>query len=459
MEFVPGPVEILTDWSSSESDHGHDEDPVPSFDSIPTSKRFPLNVHGTYTNWGPREAFRELIQNWYGQLQPPFFPVHFVHLTSITNDFHRRDAIIESNNLAPKDFCVKRESTGEANGEATPPTGDTEIVYKAFRRGSDSSADCLGFVRYKGRNGSGTIEISNLRAALQTKHLCLGRTSKDHREDQAGAHGEGLKLAALTLMRSDQNHHIFARSTSFSLSFNFDSDGCLYVDAHRIKLGSARRPKKATFPTPAVNADNDVQFIIGERRQGRNELGEKVKRSTVQQKDFKSWTKVALFLTEVEGGDASIVSTPHGDLLTSADLHGNLYLKGLLLSESSQSQSASITGCPLGFGYNFASGKTNRERQSLANAEKESKAICKILSEASRIRPDLAGKVCDLLNSSEPRYAESEAYVPFWPRSIALLFKQHLLGGEFASRWVYSSDEMVQVQHPFMISCSFADAL
>lgn len=65
-------VNDRSDWGSSDDNDGQyeefdeDDDPVPSFADIPNKKRFNLSVHGTYTNWGPREAFRELVQNWYG---------------------------------------------------------------------------------------------------------------------------------------------------------------------------------------------------------------------------------------------------------------------------------------------------------------------------------------------------------------------------------------------------------
>ncbi|POS73773.1 hypothetical protein DHEL01_v207826 [Diaporthe helianthi] len=341
-----------SDSSSSDGDNSRVEDRFPSFDSIPTNKRFPLNVEGTYTKWGPQEAFRELIQNW-------------------------RDAIIESNRLAPQNLCVRREAKGEENGEATPPTGDTEIVYRAFRKDANNtiSPECLGFVRYKGRDGHGTIEITNLRASLHTKHLRLGNTSKENRDDLAGTHGEGLKLAALTLMRSDQNHRLFWRTTGFNLSFNFDEDGCLLAERFQILDKGRAIPR---------------------------------------------------------GGDISIAPTPHGDLLTSEDLKGNLYLKGLLLSESIAVKSASISGHPIGFGYNFAYGKTNRERESLTCPNDESRAICLILSNALKIRTDLAGR-----NSYLVRKIEGMGRQPF-------RLTDKLWGILFHHGLVYSCDKGAQ---------------
>lgn len=359
---------------------------------------------------------------------------------------YRRDAIIESNKLNPKDFRVKREAKGEAEGEATPPTGNTEIVYKAIRHDADNIEECLGFIRYKGRDGAGTIELSNLGATLHPEHLDFGGTSKEGRKDLAGAHGEGLKLAAMVLMHSRQNHHVMCHTGGCTLTFNFTDKARLVARLRRNKVQSkVRQPKNTAFPTPAVRANGDVQFVIGEGRQGRDQHGIAAKRRPVQQKDFKSWTKAALFLTKAEGEHDNIISTVHGDLLTSEDLRGTLYLKDLLLRESTTNQSASITGHRLGFGYNFALGYTNRERQSLADAREECASICRILSKALRAKPDLTAKVCDLLNSSDPRYAEAECDAKLWPRDIAVLFKQYLLAGVATGRWLYCGYEMKKV--------------
>lgn len=57
-------IENRSDRSSSDSDDGCDNDHATTFDSIPNSKAVFFPVRGTYTRWGPREAFRELVQNW-----------------------------------------------------------------------------------------------------------------------------------------------------------------------------------------------------------------------------------------------------------------------------------------------------------------------------------------------------------------------------------------------------------
>lgn len=362
------------------------------------------------------------------------------------------DAVIKTNKVLRKDLCVTREATGEENGEATPPTGYTEIVYKVYRR---NDPKCLAYIRYKGHNGYGSVEITNLGASLEPEHLFPGGTNKknidnqaeEHLKDQAGAHGEGLTLAALIFLRTGQNHAVFCQTAGCRLFWNFDKDGTLCCWARRISKHETAIQPNDSIPIPAVNANEDVQIIIGDSAKGRDEQNEKVDRDPVSQRDFKNWTKVALPLT-VEDGDASIISTRYGSLLTSEVFRGKLYLKGLLLVLGS------TTHHPLGFGYDIAKGRTHRDRVSLVDPFEESRAICGILSDALRTRRHLVGKVCDLLNSAEPQYVEGQCSARLWTKDIAIMFKKCLLEGEFANRWLYSRNELVILMHhcPFVHS-------
>lgn len=365
---------------------------------------------------------------------------------------YRRDGIIAVNeDLTERDFCVHRDETSWGRR--------TEIVYKAYRDGADRSVveNCLGFICFKSHNGAGTIELSNFNATLQPQHLTLGGTSKKDQQDQAGAHGEGLKVAALVLMRSTQNHHL--RCTSGGCNWTFAlQQGCLVVSINRINMASkkAKGPQSSTskIPTPDVSAYRDVQFIIGEGRMGRDEKGNKVKRVPVQQTDFEHWTKAALFTTKVDSEDTGIISTEHGDLLTADDMRGNIYLKGLLLCESTKSRSASITGRRLLFGYNFADGRTNRERQSVATASDESKGMCRIISNAMKERPEMIGDLVEALDS-ETDYADVACPEKFWSKEIGILIRGYLLREGPADSWLYCSDDMSKVRCPSIMSKHF----
>jgi len=52
--------------SDSNSDsEGYDYDPEVTLESIEKGKTINFSIRANYTNWAPREAFRELVQNWY----------------------------------------------------------------------------------------------------------------------------------------------------------------------------------------------------------------------------------------------------------------------------------------------------------------------------------------------------------------------------------------------------------
>ncbi|KAK3309069.1 uncharacterized protein B0T15DRAFT_483533 [Chaetomium strumarium] len=281
------------------------DDPEITLDSINNSKTINFSTHANYTRWAPREAFRELVQNW--------------------------------------------------NGSAT---------------------SC-----YKGRNGEGTIDITNRSATLQPWHLDLGGTSKADDDQQAGPHGEGLKLALLVLMRGMQNHGFRCRSGGFNWKFNFTTRGRLVARLHH----QSRRLSQRTLLPFGSNPQLDVY--------------------PVKQKDFEAWTKAALFLQDARDGAI-----------------------GLCLRESVPTRSASITNRPLRFGYNFAFGHTNRERQSVASANEEARAILGIWSKALEAKPDLVSELSAVLNTTEPEYAdiaEAKRFMKF----------------ETARKWYYCSED------------------
>lgn len=108
---------------------------------------------------------------------------------------------------------------------------------------------------------------------------------------------------------------------------------------------------------------------------GQDEKGSQVTRGPVQQSAFESWIKAALFLTRVDNEDSGIISTYHSNLLTTETLRGKTYLKDRLLLKGTNFQSVSITRLPLQLGYTFAGGQTNRERELMNIASKESRAL------------------------------------------------------------------------------------
>lgn len=363
-------------------------------------------------------------------------------------NYCRRGAIISSFNLQEHEFRVIRESRKFGRGNSSE-----EVVYKVPDPRPANTGEYLGYILFTDRNGFGEIAITNRFAALEPGHLDLGRTTKRRTENQAGAHGEGLKLALLVLMRSPQNHGVRCRSGNFNWRFNFTNRGRLVAGLTRMSpVASARAWEKAANQSAgkslvpfAASPSGDVQFFIGEKRKGRNERGHEIYRSQVARAEFEAWIKSALFLHAAQ--DDGILSTPHGDLLTSPQLVGCLYLKGLLLSETTAWQSASVTNRCLRFGYNFAYGHTNRERQSITGALAEGKAILAIWKSVMADRPDMVKEFSDMLNSDEPQYADvfDAKFNLEHDRTTATMLRDYLLGGGLRGKWYYSAEELRDV--------------
>lgn len=313
---------------------------------------------------------------------------------------------------------------------------------------AEDRKEWLGYIRFQGSDGQGTIEITNRSATLQPGHMDLGGTGKAGDVHQAGAHGEGLKIALLVLMRGRQNHNVRCRTGGFNWRFNFTTQGRLVARLRRMSPESMRKAEdqaqrlsqRSLLPF-AAKSDGDVQFVIGETRQGRDEYGRSVKRSPVKLEDFLFWTKAALFLHDTQ--DGSMVSTEHGDLLVDPKLRGTIYLKGLLLQESTSRRSASITNLPLKFGYNFAFGQTNRERQSVAGAAEESASILAIWSSVLAAKPEMVEEMSDMLNDHETEYADTSRPESHMDIQTASRLKDHLFGKE--GKWYYSGEEKSSV--------------
>ena len=252
-------------------------------------------------------------------------------------------------------------------------------------------------------------------------------------------------------MRGAQNHSVRCRSGGFNWKFNFTTRGRLVARLRRMSPEAilkaedmVRRQIERTL-LPFVAGPRDVvQFVIGEQHKGRDEWGKEIRRNPVSRREFDEWTKAALFLHETP--DGGIVSTRHGDLLTHPELCGAIYLKGLVLGESTLGSSASITKLPLRFGYNFAKGKTNRERQSVASADEESMAILAIWNRVLLVKPVMVRELSNMLNTTEVEYADIYGAKRRMGFETASFLRKYLLGEEFAGKWYYCAEDKSKVR-------------
>ncbi|RSL99754.1 hypothetical protein CEP52_009561 [Fusarium oligoseptatum] len=315
---------------------------------------------------------------------------------------------------------------------------NTEIVYKMY--GRSTGTECLGYILFRGNDGRGIVEVVNRNSRLEPYHLDLGGSAKASNKSLAGVHGEGLKIALLVLQRDEQNHAIRCQTGGCSWLFNFTTQGKLVAMVSRLKDGKARN--KERHPKGSIAPFNpcykkDVRFIIGEIKKGKNDRGEEVRRSAVKREEFESWCNTVLSFQELNKD--SVLKTRHGEIIMDPKHRGSLYLKGLLMRRSTRSCSASMTGRPLKYGYNFENGTTNRDRRALGSPEEEGRSILAIWQAALVERPELVGELSDILNSSDPQWAEvSMLGVGLLPGTADKL-AQHLLSD--TSKWYYSPRE------------------
>jgi hypothetical protein len=253
------------------------------------------------------------------------------------------------------------------------------ILIQAFRPESPTEPkEMCGYIRFKwDKDDLGVLELTNFKACLQLWHLSLGGTSKANDEKQAGKHGEGLKMSALTFRRHPYKHSFRIESNQFRWSFNFNFERKLTCRLTRVDKQKILRAMRAAWDKPRTTESRiweDVSVIIGAPIKGRGSNGETLKGEKIPLEEFRKWLKITI---DVNGPD-SIVRTDDGYLITDKQYSNKLYLRGLLLPHGS------MTGKGCVHGYNFLKGDTNRDRQALGKVNEEIRSINMIWANALR---------------------------------------------------------------------------
>ncbi|KAI8187922.1 putative modification methylase, partial [Colletotrichum sp. SAR 10_75] len=99
-----------------------------------------------------------------------------------------------------------------------------------------------------------------------------------------------------------------------------------------------------------------------------------------------------------------IIRTEHGDLLLGPPFAGRIYLKGLRVSEHGSD------GANYSYGYDFASGRINRDRERMMNQREEARIVANIWESAAIERPELTKeyvKLFDIVRSLDVACADS----------------------------------------------------
>ncbi|KIW70371.1 hypothetical protein PV04_02645 [Phialophora macrospora] len=317
-------------------------------------------------DWVERDAFREFYQNW-------------------------RDGIIESFNLRPdlvrpvfvRNDCREIHITASMAAESSAGTVPPKL---------------LGYIIFKSRQG--TLEMTNLGAKLERRHLDLGETNKRDDARSAGGHGEGFKVGALVLRRN--GYSVKFETDSLYWNFAFAKERPLLCCALTKPQQSVKdklrdnhwKQQRTPNYTRGLTARiwEDMTVKIGKSKEDKH--GVEPKKSGISEETFRSWLTVSLDLDPPDA--AQVIRTPSGDLIFDSRYRGRVYLKSLLVSEFGDRRSG---GKNYRFGYNFNSGKINRDRQSVVNPHEEARMLAKIWESAIAMKGEaIIDSYVDLFN-------------------------------------------------------------
>lgn len=173
--------------------------------------------------------------------------------------------------------------------------------------------------------GKQKLSIVNFEASLKKQDLLLGSTSKSDDEDQIGKWGEGFKVGALALIRSEKPVTIHNTLSNEIWDCLIDKSSEFDCEVLKFKISQNDFSKK-----------RGLYFIV----------------DNVTQKEWEETQN--LFLKLLNLPEETIEETPEGEILLHKNLKGKIYCGGIYVTEDSE----------LKYGYNFkpSSLELNRDR-------------------------------------------------------------------------------------------------
>lgn len=211
------------------------------------------------------------------------------------------------------------------------------------------------------------MEMTNFQAKLEHRNLELGSSTKRGNNIMAGAHGEGLKLAALVLRR--EQYRVRITSSNYNWTFGFRGSRksnfyCKLTPVPRSQLNAMHKTTGQLKADPAT----DVSILIDKGVDGK----------AISEAEFRTWIKVSLDI-ERPKDPTDIIETPYGDLILDESYAGKMYLKGLLLLSGGSTIKTQHAG------YNLLQGQINRDRERLKNEDEEAQTLMHIWEHAIEI--------------------------------------------------------------------------
>ena len=269
-----------------------------------------------------------------------------------------KDGIIAANKIHLNDFVAHYNE----------PEGKRLIEAIA---GCDNTGKQLGYSRFQwDKQGLGDLVISNYDAKLKPSNSGLGRSKKHGDNSQAGSHGEGVKLAALVLIRDPHFHVVRCYSAGFSWKFHFKRTKAQPLPTFNLAIRRLTDQQIEYARKYDINSIKDVTFVIGARGVSNivNSDGRIVEAEKFRLEDVRESLKVCFDINPPEAR----ITTNYGTLILDPDFKNHVYLKGLRLSSGSRS------GREFVYGYDFREGSTERDRTYMSSSYDEKMNVNKI---------------------------------------------------------------------------------
>ncbi|KAJ5046834.1 uncharacterized protein L3040_004059 [Drepanopeziza brunnea f. sp. 'multigermtubi'] len=326
--------------------------------------------------WTGRDAFRELFQNWM-------------------------DGMIEAQGLDQGSIKIVFKK------------GDDEWVATAHPPGSEKM---IGFIRFLEKKG--TLELSNFGARLQRKALDLGVSSKRTKNNLAGTHGEGFKVASLVLVR--KGYQVRYESSKAYWNFGLGGKDKSHLYCHISPMKDSQLTKRMLANTKQFYEKKPRGLISNIWEDVCVKIGKVYSKKglAIDNATFMEWIKVSFVLCP----PTRQFKTPDGDLVLDKPFGGRLYLKGLYIGGSASSK-------VLKFGYNLSSGQINRDRQILTNSSEEATSFARMWGHVIREGNQEALKEYTkmLLEDDEKHWADVNFAKDFITKPVAAQIWTHLL--------------------------------
>ncbi|TGO47412.1 hypothetical protein BCON_0279g00110 [Botryotinia convoluta] len=205
----------------------------------------------------------------------------------------------------------------------------------------------LGFLNFD--KGKGCLELCNYQSQLSRKALKMGWTDKDSKDDLSGKYGEGLKIAALVMLR-DASYQTRITASGYYWRLKWKTNDKTVVNCAVTKVdakdGNKESPQnrdETQFRLP--NSSQDVSIKIGTVYGSSG--------SPLTETQAKQWLDIYLYFDC--SGPKEIIQTKYGAVILKKELKGRIYLKGVFWGKAPSSHLYK-------YGYDFYRGRLDRDK-------------------------------------------------------------------------------------------------